>query len=309
MADLLKPKKIWYNEDSPYTIIKGDLFNPVVNKLNELSNEEGVVNADTISEQTSGSGVTVDGVLVKDGSIVSALPIVTGFPIWNGVDPSDWITYIEDFINIPIDDTTGIPTAWTINTDDSTGTGGVIDQLGGWMNVKAANTDNFGTTLSTIGESFLFDTDKKFVLKCRVQITEANTDDSNWAIGVSTVATKDFLQDNAAGPAATYDGAVFFKIDGTMKIQFETSNAGTQVTNATLADFASATSYNLAFVYDYADGVTGSITPYVDGVAGTAHAITIAGLETMHFIMSVKTGDTNAEQFLVDYVAIAQERR
>ena len=289
--------------------VRREHYNALRNDLIASMPTLGNAKLDTIEEYTSGSGVTIDGVLIKDGSITSTLAATSGFPIWNGVDPSDWIIYMDDFINIPIDDSTGFPTAWTIDTDTATGTGGVVDLLGGWMNVSATNTDNFGTTLSTIGESFVFDTDKKFILKCRVQLTEGNTDDANWAIGVSTVATKDFLQNDGAGPAATYDGAVFFKVDGTMKIQFETSNAGTQVTNATLADFVSATSYNLAFIYDYGDGVTGSITPYVNGTAGTAHAITIAGLETMHFVMSVKTGDTNAEAFLVDYVAISQERR
>jgi len=294
----------------------GDSMNLKINNASILEADAsgaaitGTLSTDTVAEATSAAGVTIDGVKIKDGSIVSALSPVVGFPVWNGVDPSDWITYIDDFITIPVDNTTGFPTAWTMDTDTATGTGGVIDQLGGWMNVSATNTDNFGTTLSTIGESFHFDTDKKFILKCRVQLTEGNTDDANWAVGVSTVATKDFLQNDGAGPAATYDGAVFFKVDGTMQIQFETSNAGTQVTTATgLSTFVSATTYNLAFVYDYADGTTGSITPYVNGVAGTAHAITIAGLETMHFIMSVKTGDTNAEAFLVDYIAIAQERR
>jgi len=263
----------------------------------------------TDANGVAGSGVELDGVTIKDGSILSAVSPVQGFPIWNGIDPSDWITFIEDFISVPLDDTTGFPTGWVIVSDDAGTTGDEVDQLGGWLRVACTGTDNDETYLSTLGESFIFATDKKFVLKCRVQLTEAATDDANWVIGVSDTVGADFLQDDGAGPAASYDGAVFFKVDGTLKIQFETSNAAAQVTNATLADFVSGTSYNLAFVYDYGDGVTGSITPYVNGVAGTAHAITIAGLQEMHFVMGVKAGGANAESFLVDYIAIAQERR
>jgi len=266
---------------------------------------------DTINESTSANGVSIDSVLIKDGAILSNVAAVQGFPIWNGVDPSDWITYIDDFINPDIttisagaDSTLG----YNIVSDD-VGTTGVEDGLGGWLEVASGGTNNNETYLASTNEAFLFDTDKKFVFKCRVKLTEAATDDANWVIGVSDTASADFLVDDGAGPAASYDGAVFFKVDGTMKIQFESSNAGTQVTNATLATFVSGTAYNLAFVYDYGNGTTGSITPYVNGTAGTAHAITIAGLQEMHLVMGVKAGGSNAESLMVDYVAIAQERR
>lgn len=69
MSNLLKPQKLYKHEDADYAIIKGEYFNPLVDKVNELSNEEGVVNADTVSEKTAGSGVTVDSVLLKDGTV------------------------------------------------------------------------------------------------------------------------------------------------------------------------------------------------------------------------------------------------
>lgn len=279
-----------------------------INEATKAKVDTSGLATDTISEMTSGSGVTIDSVLVKDGAVLSGVSPVEGFPVWNGVDPSDWITFIDDFVTVAIDDLANGSSGYAVATD-GIGTTGVEDGLGGWLEVNSTNVDNNATTVSSATEAFKFDTDKKFVFKCRVQLTEANTDDANWAIGVSDLATVDLLQDNGAGPAASYDGALFFKVDGTMQIQFETSNAGTQVTNATLATFASATTYNLAFVYDYNDGTTAYVTPYVNGVAGTAHSLTISGLEEMHLVMSVKSGDTNAESFLVDYVAIAQERR
>jgi len=272
--------------------------------------KDSEVNTDTINEGTAATGVTIDGVLIKDGSITSATSPVTGFPVWNGVDPSDWITFIDDFITIPIDNTTKYPNGYTVVTDDAGGAENVfVDALGGWINVSSHTTDNDATNIHTQGQSFIFATDKKFVLKCRVQLTEANTDDANWLIGVSDTVDVDLLVDDGAGPAVSFDGAFFYKVDGTMKIGFISSNLTVQVDKADLATFVSGTIYNLAFVYDYGDGTTGSITPYVDGVAGAAHAITIAGLEEMYFVMGVKSGLTNAESLLVDYIAIAQERR
>jgi len=49
----------------------------------------------------------------------------------------------------------------------------------------------------------------------------------------------------------------------------------------------------------------------VDGVIGTAHTITLAGLEEMHAIVGVKAGmagDNNEEQIDIDYMKIVQVR-
>jgi len=276
--------------------------------INTRFTSETAMNIDTVTEATADAGVTIEDVTFKDGAIVSSLAAVSGFPLWNGIDPSDWILFIDDFITPAIDDIANGSMGYEVVTD-AIGTTGIEDGLGGWAEINATNTDNNETYLASATESFLFDVDKKFVFKCRIKLTEANVNDAGWIIGVSDTVGADFLQDADTGPADSYDGAVFFKVDGTMKIQFETSNAAAQVTNATLADFASATVYNLAFVYDYNDGVTALVTPYVNGVAGDAHSLTITGLEEMHFVMGVKAGDTNAESLMVDYVAIAQERR
>jgi len=69
MSDLQKPKTMYRNQDSDYAIIKGKLFNPVVDKLNALSNTDDTLTVDTISEVTSGSGVTVDGLKFLDGGV------------------------------------------------------------------------------------------------------------------------------------------------------------------------------------------------------------------------------------------------
>jgi len=249
----------------------------------------------------------VGSLLYVDG-ILSANPLVYGFPIWNGVDPSDWITFMDDFVNMPLD--SGEITHWAITRGGGTASAAVTsaDGLGGWLSITSDGDNNDDCYVTSRSEAFLFDTDKKVAFKARIQLTEAATDDSNWCVGFSDTVAADFLQDDGAGPAATYDGAVFFKVDGTMEIQFETSNAGTQVTQS-LCTFVTATTYNLAFIFDYNDGVTGYITPIVNGVAYSRHAITIAGLQEMHIIMGVKSGGDAEETLLVDYVAVAHERR
>jgi len=276
--------------------------------INTRFTSETAMNIDTVTEATADAGVTIEDVTFKDGAIVSSLAAVSGFPLWNGIDPSDWLLFIDDFITPAIDDIANGSTGYAVATD-GIGTTGAEDGLGGWLEVNATNTNNNATTVSSVNEAFLFDVDKKFVFKCRIKLTETNVNDANWAIGVSDVATTGLLTADGGGPAANYDGALFFKVDGTMNIQFETSNDDTPVTTAALSTFVSGTVYNLAFVYDYNDGVTALVTPYVNGVAGTAHSLTIAGLQEMHLVMCVQAGDANAESLMVDYVAIAQERR
>jgi hypothetical protein len=250
------------------------------------------------------------GNVVYADSVLSNNAIAYGFPIWNGVDPSDWITFMDDFICPALDDVTGEVTEWAVTRGGGDASAAVTskDGLGGWLTLTSDGDDNDDCYVTSRSEAFIFSTDKKMIFKARILLEEAATDDANWCIGLSDTVAADFLQDDGDGPAATYDGALFFKVDGTMIIQFETSNGGTQVTQS-LATFVTDTIYNLAFVYDYNDGVTGYITPYVNGVAGSRHAITIAELEEMHLIMGVKSGGDNEETLEVDYVAVAAERR
>lgn len=53
-------------------IVKSGHINPLIDAFNEISPAEGELSADTISEFTPGAGVTVDGVLIKDGGITSS---------------------------------------------------------------------------------------------------------------------------------------------------------------------------------------------------------------------------------------------
>ena len=146
---------------------------------------------------------------------------------------------------------------------------------------------------------------------------EANVDDANWYVGFSDNVAADFMQDNGAGPAANYDGIGFFKVDGTMQIQFETSNAATQETTAALSTFTSGVWYTLGFtaLTLAATDTTVPIVPYCYNhttgaeTIGTAHTLTIAGLAEMHLIAGLaKAGGANGEQFNVDYTWAAQVR-
>jgi len=198
---------------------------------------------------------------------------------------------------------------WAV-VEDAGATGGdkITDAVGGVVQIGCDGDDNDECYVSSKAEVFKFQTNKRLFFEARVKLTEANTDDANIIIGLSDTAAADSLVDDGAGPMASYDGAVFFKVDGGTVWQFETSNAASQETLTNAGAFTSGSWHTLGFLYDYNDGVTASVTPYVDGVAGTAQDLTISGLEEMHILLGVKAGGANEEALLVDYVHVVEDR-
>lgn len=182
------------------------------------------------------------------------------------------------------------------------------DAAGGVMLVPSDVNNNDEHYLSSIAENWLFAASKPLWFEARVRLAEANTDDANILVGLSDTVGANSLLDNGAGPMASYDGAVWCKVDGGTVWQFETSNAGTQVTTASAGAFTTNTWTKVGFIFDPGAGVTGSITPYLNGVAGSAHALTLAGLEEMHLVFGVKAGGGAAETLQVDYVRILAVR-
>lgn len=219
------------------------------------------------------------------------------------LDPGTAITYFDDFFTYDDTATVGgyaeVSDAGTIVTTDA---------VGGVLSVPTGGTDNNETYVSSIHELFKVADDKPIWFEARVKLTEANTDDANIIVGLSDTVGANTLLDNGGGPAASYDGIVFAKVDGGTVWQFETSNAGTQVTTASAGAFASGEWTRLGFHVNPTSATAATVTPYIDGVAGTTHALTITGLEEMHILLGAKAGGGNAETLLVDYVKCVQVR-
>lgn len=203
--------------------------------------------------------------------------------------------------------------AWVVLSDGGTGTPVYQDAANGVFNVVTAAADNDYSAYSSVNESWLFASGKKLWFEARFKISEATTNESTWWFGLTDTLTTGGMQANAAGPLASYDGALIWKTPETaLTVNFETSNAGTQ---ATLAEFATSISNTWHRVGFYFDGTatTSTITPYFHNgtswTAGAAQNITLAGLEEMHVVFGVKAGPTAAAETLqVDYVRILQLR-
>lgn len=198
---------------------------------------------------------------------------------------------------------------FTSADDGGTGTNVAVDVVGGAVGLVTAAGDNDYHALTSGAETFKFAANKRVWAEARIRLTEAATNESAWWFGFSdTTNTTGGFQANAAGPLASYDGALIWKDEATMSIDFETSNAATQATGAALATFVTATWTTVGLYFD-GTATTSTVTPYIDGTAYTVQNITLAGLAEMHFVIGVKAGPSNnAETLDIDYVKVVAER-
>ena len=260
---------------------------------------DGKVSDAAVGKQT---GIALEAATADGGKI----PAI----IWGPRGGNDMLSArgrnIEYFDDFTVYDATANVGGYAEVSDS--GTIVTADGAGGVLNIPTGETDENESYVSSMRELFKFGTTKMLYFEARVKLAEANTDDANIIVGLSDTVAADSMQDAAAGPMASYDGALFFKVDGGTVWQFETSNAGTQKTLASAGAFTDETWTKLGFLYDYNDGVTANVTPYVDGVAGTTQTLTISGLEEMHILLGAKAGGANVETLAVDYVHVVTER-
>lgn len=237
--------------------------------------------------------------------------------LWKGApalrpDPAYAFEIFDDFL-YPVTTAISDTMAWTVLSDGATGTPVFQDAAGGIFNVVTAAADNDYSAYSSVTEPFKFAAGKKLWFEARFKIAEATTNESTWWFGLSDTVTTGGMQANAAGPLASYDGALIYKTPETaLTVNFETSNAGTQNTLSEFATSISDTWHRAGF---YFDGVatTSTITPYFHNgtswTVGTAQDITLSGLEEMHIVYGVKAGPTAAAETLqIDYVRCVQLR-
>jgi hypothetical protein len=85
-------------------------FNDLVDVVNELEPSDGTLAADNINEATSGSGVTIDGVLIKDGTITTTAPMI------RSVDPAITATGVDDTDGYALTEEINIITGGALDT-------------------------------------------------------------------------------------------------------------------------------------------------------------------------------------------------
>ena len=243
-------------------------------------------------------------------------PAMTARIAARGLATKDVFHYKDEFFFYY--DTTPEISGYTESSTDSPVIDG-SDAAGGILTMATGGTNENEGYLSTLHECWIFNTTKRVSCAARIKLTEVATNVASWCFGLSDTVGDHTIQDAGAGLAASFDGALLYKLDGTMEVHLGTSNAGSQTNPDGSGDLivvpVSGQWYQLYIDYDPNDGVTGKVNAQVYDETGgvmyraVEHDLTISGLEEMHLLLGVKEGGAGAAETLyVDYIEAWQER-
>lgn len=225
------------------------------------------------------------------------------------------------------DDFTWYVTAhqWASLAADATATVTVSDARKGILAIFTDATDNNEAAVRSASECFLGVAGKPLWCEFLAQYTEANTDDANIAFGFSDAIAANLLQDNGAGPAASFSGALIYKVDGGTVWKTVSSNGTTQTIKTTALTAGGTTGgyygnndgYHLMGIEigDYTSTQM-QVTYWYDGNQmrdstynlPIVDTLTIASLTEMEVGAYAKAGSANAETLNIDYIAAGQTR-
>lgn len=207
---------------------------------------------------------------------------------------SDLHLFQEDFLK-PYDSS-----LWDENNVDGGGDTSEVcavnDGAGGELTLTSNDSEDDAEQRTYVTESFKLVSGKKLWFEARAKVSAATEID----IVLGLIANEDLT---AVGDLMPADGVVFKKNDGDTKIDVASSKDGT---NDTASDEATLdTDYHrYGFYFDGA----GTITPYIDGTAGTALSTTVCDDEELAPTLMVRAGNANARTLTVDYIRVVQER-
>ena len=205
-----------------------------------------------------------------------------------------------------MDDFFELSTAWTVTEDDAACTQAVGDiQFGAVTLTNKASTDNNAQQIQFAQETFILVSGKRIWFEARIRCAAGSELQLDFFVGLAAAEDLTGVADNM--PA---NGIGFHKEDGDAIIDVSSSDGGTNLQSANVGTLADNTWTVLKFVFD--GGATGAatITPYVNGTAGTAIAsVTYATMAEVAPIIMIRNGDaTTTQKMEVDYVRVIQER-
>lgn len=237
---------------------------------------------------------------IEHAQVANALVIRDVDRAWRWYDAFGFgvTKHIEDFVNLPVDDTTGDPVAYTmtvveVGAGDSTA---VLTPAGGGalLITSAANEDD-GAQIQLKGESFQLNSGYKLYFGIKLQIDDV--DQTDFIAGLC-------ITDTTLLGGMT-DGIYFRSVDGAATVQFvlEKNSLETSTSVATMTD---ATDIELEF---YWDGT--NVTAYVNGVEVTSVATTDTNFPNDELLtpsIAFLTGEAVANNLQAAYMRTIQLR-
>lgn len=166
-------------------------------------------------------------------------------------------------------------------------------------------------------ETWQFLDNRPLFFECFVQYAEQATDDANIIVGLKDAWAADSILDNAGGPAASYTGALFFKVDGGTRWQVETSVTTTQTTTdltaANSLDGVIHTAGGTAFTklgINFApySSTKAKVDFFIDEVHVASHDYTYTSATDVAIGFGAKNGGGTMDTLDVDWVFCTQKR-
>lgn len=228
-------------------------------------------------------------------------------------------SYVDDFFEFVASD------IWLeVTTDDNAAAAVDADGVNGILQLTVTTDDNEEEYIHT-REIFKFADRKNFMVFGRFQYAEANTDDANVIFGVADAWAANHLQDNGAGPLASYHGGLLFKVDGGTRWNFETSNAGTQTTTELDITAGGSSFVTAALEFNPISSTVVEVIPWIDTAGGNnlqqvrryganprepnvKHTMSYSSATEMAFGFGIKNGGGNSETLNMDLAGWAFRR-
>lgn len=192
------------------------------------------------------------------------------------------------------------------------------DAHGGILVFTTAATDNDEGYVSTTQAVALPINNKPAECVAKLQFTDLASNAGNVIFGFSSTGAADTLQNNGAGPPASYSGAVFFKPDSSAdgdKWHVECSNGSTQSTTKTKHTAGGAGYAKLHVGIQPISSTLAEVIYRFNGeqcrdVNGDTikHSLSLTSLAALKVVMGMKTGAATAFTVNFDYVAWVAKR-
>ena len=203
------------------------------------------------------------------------------------------VSYHEDFVNFPVDDTTGDPLAWSttvVEAGSGTTTFASTDASGGKAIITTAGNENDGGNYQLNGESFETTSDQDLYFGTKLAINDV--DQTDLFIGLAVTDT------TLLGGVAN---AIYFEsVDGSALLSAVTEASSTETQSDSVGTLADDTEIELEF---YWDGTT--VEFFVNGSSVATSTTNIPATQmrvSVHFL----TGEATANTCTIDWIRCIQ---
>lgn len=207
----------------------------------------------------------------------------------------DVVKYVDDFVHLPVDDTTGDPTAWdmtVVEVGAGSSTAASADAVGGALLITSAGNENDGANLQLKGESFELTSDQVLYFGTKLQINDVTQTDLFIGLAITDTAILGGVTDRIG----------FESLDGSTDLKFAVEKDSTETLSASIHTLVDATDVLLEF---YFDGT--NLEVFVDGSSVATPAVTnLPDDEELRVSVHFLTGEAVANTCQIDWIRAIQ---